>query len=59
MKRSRVAVQTDLFNNVPPVLAFPNSPHSHDEIVRLLAKLLVEVAQMTHEHPQAEGEDHD
>lgn len=59
MKRSSVAVQTDLFNNVPAMLAFPNSHPHHDEVVRLLAKLLKEVAQITLEHTQAEEMNHD
>jgi hypothetical protein len=59
MKRNSVAVQADLFNNVPAPPAFSNSHPRHDELVELLAKLLREVVQIPLEQTQIEGGSHD
>ena len=59
MKRNSIAVQTDLFNNVPAPLAFPHSDPRHDELVKLLAKLLREVVQIPQGQAPSEGGNHD
>ena len=59
MKRSSVAVQTDLFSNPGPSPTLLKSHPCHDEVVELLARLLWEVARSPLEQAQSEGQSHD
>jgi len=54
MKRTSVALQSDMFNGVPAPPVVSSLQHNHDELVNLLSSLLWEV--IVDPQPQATKE---